>query len=578
MKAPEGELPGFLPASRLQALTGAPMGGGPSSTGVYLFRSSDGTVQYVGKARHLRRRVLDHLKIRVEKDGSIVAASSSVEFVPTVSEREALLLEANLIKQYQPPYNALLKDDRSFPFLAVTLGEEWPRILFVRRPRRGRKQVLFGPYTSAREARMVAKLLAETFRIRRCTTLPPRACLYYHLKTCSAPCIGAVAHEDYERDVRRAIEVLRGDTSSVRPALESEMARAAREEEFERASVLRDALRGLEALTERQHVVGPGASVVDVLALVYPRDPSVLRVAAGVVRVVDGEVRGTEPHLLGVPAADPPEAGELLRQFVIQYYGARPELPQRLVIAGPRPAGAEEALTWLESEKGVKVRFRPSGRYAALGRLAERLARAHLDANAPGAPPREVLVALQSLLRLPTLPRRIEGVDISIFQGYEGVGSLVVFEGGRPKKEEYRRFRIRGVEGTNDFAMIEEVVERRYRRRLAEEEILPDLLLVDGGAGQLSSAERALERLHLADRIPAVGIAKQEEELYLPDRPEPLAPNPNSAPMLLLRAVRDESHRFAVGYHRKRRSMRLRDEVDRAVQRAAARDPGLPPG
>jgi excinuclease ABC subunit C len=185
-----------------------------------------------------------------------------------------------------------------------------------------------------------------------------------------------------------------------------------------------------------------------------------------------------------------------------------------------------------------------------------------------------VLVALQSLLRLPTLPRRIEGVDISILQGTEAVGSLVVFEGGVPRKEEYRRFRIRGVPGMNDFAMVEEVVRRRYRRRLAEEEILPDLLLIDGGAGQLASAETALAELGLEDRIPALGLAKREEEVYLPDRRDPLQPNPNSAPMLLLRAVRDEAHRFAVTYHRKRRSMRLRAEVDRASR---AEPPEPPP-
>jgi excinuclease ABC subunit C len=574
MNPPEAALPGFLPASQLAALTQSPLGGGPKGPGVYLFRDARGEVLYVGKARSLRRRVLDHLKIRVEKDGSIVSRSAAVEFVPTVSEREALLLEANLVKQYQPPYNTLLKDDRSFPYLVVTLAEEWPRILFVRRPRRGRQQLLFGPYTNAGEARSVAKLLAETFRIRRCVRLPSRPCLYFHLKTCSGPCVGAISREDYDRDVRRAIEVLRGDTSRVRPSLEAEMAAAARGEEFERAALLRDALQGLDALTERQHVVGPGTQRVDVLALVFPRDPGVLRVAVGLLRVEAGEVRGTEPHLLGVPAADPPEAGEILRQFLLQYYGHRPELPGRIVIAGAKPAGAEEAIGWLETEKGVKVRFRPTGRYASLGRLAERLARAELDSHAPAAPPREVLVALQSLLRLPTLPRRIEGVDISILQGTEAVGSLVVFEGGVPRKEEYRRFRIRGVPGMNDFAMVEEVVRRRYRRRLAEEEILPDLLLIDGGAGQLASAETALAELGLEDRIPALGLAKREEEVYLPDRRDPLQPNPNSAPMLLLRAVRDEAHRFAVTYHRKRRSMRLRAEVDRASR---AEPPEPPP-
>ncbi|MGI0151579.1 MAG: excinuclease ABC subunit UvrC, partial [Thermoplasmata archaeon] len=433
----------------------------------------------------------------------------------------------------------MLKDDASYPYLAVTVGEEWPRILMVRRPRRGRAHVLFGPYTSAREARSVAKLLAETFQIRRCVRLPPRACLYYHLKTCSAPCIGVVSREDYDRSVRRAITVLQGDTTSVRPGLEAEMEAAARAEEFERAALLRDALRGLAALSERQHVVGPGLRSAEVIALAFPRDPGVLRVAVGVLRVEQGEVRGTEPHLLVIPAEDPPEAGEILRQFLVQYYGGRAELPSRIVVHGPRPAGADEAIGWLESERGVKIRFRPTGRYAALGRLAERLARAHLDQGVPSTPPTEVLKALGSMLKLPTLPRRIEGVDISLLQGTDAVGSLVVFDGGRPNKDEYRRFKIRTVEGTNDFAMIHEVVRRRYLGRLREEEILPDLLVVDGGAGQLAAAERALEELGIAERLPAVGLAKREEELYLPDRSEPIRPNPNSAPMLLLRAVRD---------------------------------------
>ncbi len=570
---PATELPGFVPASRLAGAAGIPRGIGPSGPGVYLFRASRGEVMYVGKARSLRRRVLDHLSVRVEKDGSILAHSTSVEFVPTVSEREALLLEANLIKQYQPPYNTLLKDDASFPYVAVTVGEAWPRILVVRRPRRGRGLVLFGPYVSAREARGVAKLLAETFQIRRCVRMPPRACLYFHLQTCSAPCIGAVTPEAYERSVRRALSVLQGDTTSVRPALTAEMEAAARAEEFERAGRLRDALRGLDALAERQHVVGPGARSAEVLALAFPRDAAVLRVAIGVLRVEAGEVRRTEPHLLAVPAQDPPEAGELLRQFLVQYYGHRTDLPARVVVAGPKPAGADEAIAWLEGECGVKVRFRPTGRYAALARLAERLARAHLDSHAPAPPPVEVLRALGTLLDLPTLPRRIEGVDISLLQGTDAVGSLVVFENGLPKKDEYRRFRIRDVAGTDDFAMIHEVVRRRYAGRIRDGERLPDLLVVDGGAGQLAAAERALEELGVAERIPALGLAKREEEVYRPDRSEPLRPNPNAAPMLLLRAVRDESHRFAVGYHRKRRAMRLEGEVARALGSGAARAP-----
>ncbi len=556
---------GFVRASQLAAATGEGFRTGPDAPGVYLFRGAAGEVVYVGKARSLRRRVLDHLRARVEKDGSILAQSASVEFVPTANEREALLLEANLIKQYQPPLNVLLKDDRSYPYLAVTTGEEFPRILLVRRPRRRTGQLLFGPYTSAREARSAERLLGDLFRLRRCRQLPKEACLYYHLGVCSAPCIGAIGPNEYRAGVDRAIEILRGRVAAVRPMVESEMRAAAAREEFERAGLLRDALAGLGALADRQAVIGRGSGRTDVLALAYPKDAATLRLAIGLVHVEDGEVRGTEPHLLSVPADDVPEPAELWRQFLSQYYGGRLELPDRLVIAGARPAGLDAPLDELFGERGVEVDFRPTGRMANLAALAERLARATVDQVVARPAPREVLLALQSLLDLPTIPNRIEGTDISIFQGSEAVGSLVVFERGAPKRSEYRRFRIRTVPGTNDFAMIAEVVRRRYLRRAAEGEPLPDLLVVDGGAGQLGAAVSSLAALQLADRIPAIGLAKREEEVYVPDRPQPLQPNPNAAPMLLLRAVRDEAHRFAVTYHRTRRRMRLREEVRRAV-------------
>ncbi len=559
----------FVRASELAAATGEGFRTGPDAPGVYLFRTATGEVVYVGKARSLRRRVLDHLRARIEKDGTILAASASVEFVPTATEREALLLEASLIKQYQPPYNVLLKDDRSYPYLAVTGGEEFPRVLLVRRPRRRAGTLLFGPYTSAREARSVERLLGDLFRLRRCVRLPREACLYYHLGVCSAPCIGAISADGYRRDVDRAVSILRGRVAGVRPLVEEEMRLAARREEFERAGLLRDALAGLDALGERQAIVGRGRGRADVLALAYPRDPATLRVAVGLLRVEDGEVRSTEPHLVAVPADDVPEPGEVLRQFLTQYYGGRLDLPDRLVVQGARPAGIDPSLDELFGERGIDVQFRPTGRFASLAALAERLARATVDQVVARPPPREVLTALQTLLELPTIPNRIEGTDISLFQGSEAVGSIVVFERGVPRRSEYRRFRIRTVPGTNDFAMIAEVVRRRYLRRAAEGEPLPDLLVVDGGAGQLGSALSSLAALGLAERIPAIGLAKREEEVYRPDRAEPMRPNPNAAPMLLLRAVRDEAHRFAVTYHRTRRRMRLREEFAAAGDAAA---------
>ncbi|MCI4323918.1 MAG: excinuclease ABC subunit UvrC [Thermoplasmata archaeon] len=569
----------FVPASRLAASEGAAFRTGPAAAGVYLFRDGLGEVVYVGKSRHLRRRVLDHLHLRVEKDGSIVAESRSVEFVPTVSEREALLLEGNLIKQYQPKYNVLWKDDRSFPYLGVTVGEQYPRVLLLRRPRRGPGTTLFGPYTNVREARSLQKLLTETFQLRQCIRLPKRACIYFHMKTCSAPCIGAIDQDGYDRDVLRALRVLKGEVAEVRPSVEREMTIAAQRGDFERAAVLRDALGGLGALHERQHVIGPGVGRVDVLAVALPRDATMLRVAVGVLHVVDGEVRGTDPHLLVVPANDLPDASELLRHFLVPYYTAGTELPARIVVLGPRPAGLDDVVTWLESDRGITVKFRPTGRWASLARLAERQARAHLDGAPATGVARSVLEALQSVLQLPTLPRRIEGTDISLIQGTDAVGSLVVFRMGRPAKDEYRRFRIKGVPGSNDPAMIAEVVRRRFSRQLAEGEMLPDLLLIDGGRTQVDAAAKEIEALHLTDRLPIVGLAKREEELYFPDRPEPTTPDPNSAPMLLLRAVRDEAHRFAITYHRRRRSMRLRGEVERAISgtEPVHDDPVAPP-
>lgn len=562
---PPATTPGFVPASQLAAESGEGFRRGPDVPGVYLFRARDGTVVYVGKARSLRRRVLDHLRARIEKDGSILAQSASVEFVPTTTEREALILEASLIKQYQPPLNTLLKDDRSYPYLALTLGEQYPRLLFVRRPRRGEGTLLFGPYTSAREARMVQRLLTDTFRLRRCVRLPKQACLYYHMGVCSAPCIHAIPDERYRADAMQAAEILRGHGATVRPQLEAEMHAASERQEFERAAHLRDTLSGLSALLERQHVVGRGSGRVDVLALAYPDDPASLRVAVGLLRVEDGEVRQTEPHVLRIPADDSPEPAEVLRQFLGQYYGSQLELPERIYVDGAAPAGLESAVDELFASRGVEVQFRPTGRYASLARLAGQVARASVLPLSTPSVPAEVLSALQTMLELPTLPVRIEGIDISIFQGSEAVGSLVVFENGRPKKSDYRRYRIRSVPGTNDFAMVAEVVRRRFLRQLTEGEPLPDLLLIDGGPGQLSSALSSLAALGLADRIPTIGLAKRLEEVYVADRTAPRTPNPNAPPMLLLRAVRDEAHRFAVTYHRTRRRMRLHEEMDAAT-------------
>ncbi len=531
---------------------------GPTGPGVYLFRGPRGEALYVGKARSLRHRVLDHLRLQTDRDGYITTRSRQLEFLPTRNEREALLLEATLIRRLRPRYNVLLKDDKSFPYLSLTAGERFPRILLLRRPPRRGDAILFGPYRSAVEARQLARVLSESFQLRRCRTLPRRACLYYHLRTCSAPCIGAISPEAYRERVQRAQEVLEGKPTEALEDLRRMMREASVSEDFERAAVLRDALGALRDLEERQRVVDLGTERVDALALALPTRPGVLRAAVGVIKVREGNVVGGEPYLLTLPAEDTPAPGELLSTFLLQYYGEARDLPQRVYLPGDL-AGVEGAREALSDLRGLRVDVAQAGRRRSLVELAERMARAHLDARAGPPTPGPVLEALRNRLGLLRVPHRIEGVDISLFQGSQAVGSLVVFVDGAPAKDEYRRYRIQSVEGTNDFAMVYEVVHRRYRRRLQEGRPLPDLLLIDGGAGQVASALRALGELGIGD-LPLVGLAKQREELYRPRLHEPLRPDRNAPDLLLLRHVRDEAHRFAVGYHRTRRRMALRSE------------------
>jgi excinuclease ABC subunit C len=542
---------------------------GPNAPGVYLFKAPDGTVLYVGKARNLRKRVSDHLRLQTDKDGHITSRSSDVEFLPTRNEREALLLEAHLIRQHRPRYNVIFKDDKSYPYLALTLEDEFPRIYFVRRPLREKSATLFGPYVSAHDARQLVRLIAESFQVRRCRVLPKRACLYYHLKTCSAPCIQAIGPEEYRAQVDRSRQVLKGHVGEVLPGLEAEMREAAGRQDFERAAVIRDAVEGLKDLEARQHVVDLGRELTDAVAIALPTEVRSLSAAVGVLWVREGSISGGDAHLLEVPADLGTPGPELLSSFLLQYYGDRPNPPKEVLLPDGI-AGLEEALDALGKERGIRFVVAKAGRPKELVAMAERMAKAHLLSKAKPAAAEPVLKALMSLLQLPRIPRHIEGVDISLFQGRDAVGSLVVFKQGAPSKDDYRRFLIRTVEGTNDFAMVREVVLRRVRRLQQEGEKLPDLLLIDGGAGQLSSAVSALEELGAND-LPVASLAKQREEVYLPGRDRPLTPDPDSAPMLLLRHVRDESHRFAVSYHRRRRRMGLREEVERA-----ARAPGAP--
>jgi excinuclease ABC subunit C len=533
----------------------------PSSAGVYVFRDGQGRVLYVGKSRRLARRVRDHLRQRDPKDAFLASRAGRLEFFPTRNEREALLLEANLVREHQPRYNVLLKDDKSFPYLRVTTDERFPRLVFTRRPDRRRKGVLFGPYVNAREARRLARLLSESFQLRRCVRLPSKACLYFHLKMCSAPCIGKVDAVQYAHQVESALAVLRGETREALEDLRTEMSRAAERLDYERAAVLRDALEGLRSLRDRQSVVDGSTDRADFIACALPRDGGPRKATVGLLHLRDGRVVGGEPHRLQLPPGGPGTREEVLAAFLSQYYVGRQDLPQE-IWTDVDPRKLQDRIDPLTPPHTVRLRRATTGRPRALWELARRMAEAHLWDRVSGESRREVLPRLMSLLRLPRLPRRIEGIDISLFQGDEAVGSLVSFHNGLPDKSEYRRFRIRTVEGTDDFAMVREVVDRRFRRLLSEEGPRPDLLLIDGGPGQVRSAWKALQDLGIDD-VPVVGLAKKQEQLFWPDRSGPLELDPNDEALLLLRHVRDEAHRFAVSYHRRRREMRLRHEKER---------------
>ncbi len=542
--------------------------------GVYIFRGPRGEVLYVGKSTNLRRRVLDHLREREEKDVWIRQEHDRVEFIPTRNEREALLLEANLVREYQPRYNVLLKDDKSYPYIAITAGERFPRISMVRRPRRKKGTLLFGPYTSAREARSLVEVMAEAFLLRRCRTLPKVACLYYHMGTCSAPCIGAISQEAYTARIDDSLKVLRGHGEEVLPDVQTEMAQAAARLDFERAAKLRDAISAMDGLRDRQRVVSSLSGAMDLLEVVRSEEEGKVA-AVGLVRVREGQVVGADARLLAVPEDISVNSADLVAGFLLQDYVRRRELPPVLYMApellaasteGPSeegPSELSESIALL-TEQGVEVKGASTGRPRSLLDLARSTARARLATST--SPRADALMEeTQQLLGLPGYPRRIEGIDISILQGTNPVGSLVVFVNGSPAKSEYRRFRIKGVPGMNDFAMVGEVVRRRFTRLREEGHTYPDLLLIDGGAGQVGAAAEALRDLGITD-VPLFGLAKREEEIYRPGRKEPLRTDPNSGPMLLLRHVRDESHRFAVGYHRKRRQMAFREEKRLSVQ------------
>lgn len=528
----------------------------PDRPGIYIFKDAAGKILYVGKATSLRKRAASYLSRDHEpRLAAMVSEAADIDFVVTDSAAEALLLENNWIKTRKPRYNILLRDDKTYPYLKLTLQDEYPRIAFTRRVREDRAEY-FGPFLPGGMARKAIKLVQKLFQIRVCRIeidgSLPRPCLYHDMHRCLGPCVaGLTTRGAYDEAVQQARLFLSGRTEQLVRRLKKEMWEAAEAMDYERAAQVRDILTEIETISQRRKL----SSVEDEDLDVYGVHVAGGNAAVAVLVMRGGQI--LDRRELFWEGVGQVSAEQLLSEILPQIYDRTTFIPKEIHL--PAPIEGEEALLeWLSEKKGEKVYLRMPSR----GPKAERVKLAMHNAElahqrrfrgggqeSPGAD------ALERHLELLGPPRRIEGFDISHFQGGETVASMVVWEEGKMRKGEYRSFNVRGLQQPDDFASIRQAVERRYRRVLEETGNLPDLIMIDGGRGQLNAALDALAELGVED-TPIVSLAKREEEIYVPGIPEPLRLPCEDHGLRLLQQVRDEAHRFAVSRHRARRSAR----------------------
>ncbi len=551
----------------------------PKQPGCYLFKDSSRAVLYVGKAVNLRQRVRSYFQKSAQhtpKVARMVRKIADIEWVVTDTELEALILECNLIKRYRPPYNVLMRDDKSYPYLCLTLGERFPRLLVTRRVHKDGSRY-FGPFANSNAVWSTHRLLHRTFPLIPCGKVwsgeaVQRPCLYYHMGRCMAPCAGLADPDAYRQVVQQVVLFLEGKGDTLIRQLEAQMMEHAENLEFERAAKLRDQIRALQEVLQQQKVVNPEGTDEDVIALVKDKRGACVQMFF----IRGGKLLGQRHFFLSEGAEEQP--GVIIGEFLKQYYQDAPEVPERILL----PYEVDEARIisqWLRQRRGsaVEIRVPHRGEEARLLELAAHNAELALQSLRQELEQKSewlesALLELQEELHLPHLPQRIEAYDISNIQGIAPVGSMVVFEEGQPKKSDYRRFRIRWhPETPDDFAMMKEVLTRRLREALEGDEkwrVLPDLILIDGGRGQLNAALEVLQQMGF--QIPAIGLAKRHEEVILPDVPEPIELPRHSKALHLLQRIRDEAHRFALSYHRK-----LREE--RAVRSPLDEIPGIGP-
>ncbi len=546
----------------------------PAKPGVYLFRDGKGAVLYVGKAKSLRSRVRSYFRggdARLGLD-RLIERVDQIEVIVTSTEVEAFHLEQNLIKRYRPTFNVRLRDDKSYPYIAVTVEDEYPRVMFTReRHRRG--VVYFGPYASAKKVRETLDVLNRVFPYRPCEGPQPGRhsgipCLDYHIDRCLAPCVGYVTKEDYREIVERVIEFLSGETRPVLRELEQKMHAAAERQEFEEAARYRNRLTAVRHLAERQAADKRAIGTVDVIGIAASG-----RTAAVQVFPLRGG-RLVDRHTFYLENEAGEDVPQLLESFCLEYYGGAPSVPPLIVV--PPDVGPTEALAgYLSDLRRSKVEVRPArrGEKRRLQELAQQNAELALESDAANRERKrlrriEALEELRECLNLESLPIRIECFDISNIQGESPVGSMVVFQDAVPKKAHYRKFGIKRVEGQDDFAMMAEVISRRFARArevTAERydegfAAIPNLVVVDGGKGQLSAALAAVQEYDLP-RLAVIALAKREEEVFVPGQSKPMILGRDSAGLQLLQRIRDEAHRFALGFHRHRRDAKARESI-----------------
>ena len=551
-------------------------------------KDARGTVIYVGKAQSLRNRVRSYWQKQTgggesQLIRSVIDRIADLEYTMTDSVSEALLLEINLVKRYRPRYNVRLKDDKSYPFIKITLSDDFPKVERTRKlPADGSRY--FGPYASASSVDEAMNLIRRLFPFRTCTLdihegrkAIERPCLLYHIKRCQAPCVGYIGKAEYRADVAQIERFLEGRQEDVARDLTRQMQQASEATEYERAAALRDKVKAIERTMESQKMAAHTTTEEDVLGLARQDTQAAVQLFA----VRGGKMVGRDVFLLDAPRET--DDATVLSGFVQQYYSRATSIPPAVLVPA-LPDDAADLEGMLAGRRGSAVRLHVPRRGAkrellelATRNATETLAREHARWLADQGKTLAALEELAEALDLPAVPVRIECYDISNFQGAQSVGSMVVFEDGKPRTGEYRRFRIKEVKGANDYASHQEVLRRRFRRAKAgeegvEEELrwqLPDLVVIDGGKGQLSAAKEVLDDLGYHD-LAVVGLAKEREEIFLPDREEPVLLPTTSSALYLMQRLRDEAHRFAITYHRSLRA--------KAATRSAFDDlPGVGP-